>query len=236
MKNKLNFPGLLNVRDLGGYATVDGAETRWKSLLRSDELGRLRPEGAEALWEYGVRTVIDLRCCDEAESRPALAATEAKRLGYTRIPLMGEDHQRWAAERTDKTKEMWNCALLDYSDHQIHLVLRAIAGAPQGAVLFHCVSGKDRTGLVAALLLALADVQPELIAYDYAVTTENLRDAYLDADRGDQRKAILEQVRCPVEQIHNTLAYVQQRGGITGYLRSTGLSDAEITNLRGRLR
>ncbi|HEX8783009.1 MAG TPA: tyrosine-protein phosphatase, partial [Steroidobacteraceae bacterium] len=57
----LQFPNLLNARDLGGYPTSDGAHTRWRSLVRADDLSQLTAEGLTALADYGVRTILDLR-------------------------------------------------------------------------------------------------------------------------------------------------------------------------------
>ena len=67
----LAFPALLNARELGGYPTVDGAQTRWRSLLRSDDLAQLTPAGIQALAQYGVVTVLDLRWAEEILLSPS---------------------------------------------------------------------------------------------------------------------------------------------------------------------
>jgi len=107
-------------------------------------------------------------------------------------------------------------------------VIGPIAASSPGPLLFHCVAGKDRTGLIAAVMLALADVVPDAIAYDYAVSGENLREAYLqryvDSDPAD----ILEVVRCPEEGVHNMLSYLAGVGGIRAYLEQIGLRAAQI--------
>jgi protein tyrosine/serine phosphatase len=115
-------------------------------------------------------------------------------------------------------------------------VLNVIADAAAEPLLFHCVAGKDRTGLVAALLLALADVEPDAIAADYAASTRHLTDAYLLRYPDLEREEIFEALRCPEEGVHNMLAYLAQYGGAAGYLRVIGLSDARIARLRARLR
>ena len=111
-----------------------------------------------------------------------------------------------------------------------------IAAASAGPLLFHCVAGKDRTGVIAALLLALADVVPGAIAADYAASTDNLRQAYLHRYRDGDPAAIIEAVRCPEEAVYNMLAYLDRAGGIRGYLGAIGLDAAEIARLRARLR
>jgi protein-tyrosine phosphatase len=115
-------------------------------------------------------------------------------------------------------------------------VLRSVASAPEGVVLFHCAAGKDRTGAVAALLLAAVDAEPEEIAGDYSASTDYIRDAYLAAHPPEAREAILEDVRCPPEQIYNMLDHLDRRyGGTLGYLHAIGLRDDEIEKIRNRL-
>jgi protein-tyrosine phosphatase len=133
-------------------------------------------------------------------------------------------------------KEKWNCAVLDHSPRELAQVLHAVTDAPRGVVLFHCAAGKDRTGAVAALLLAAADVEPEEIAGDYAVSTDYIRDEYLSAHPPEAREAILEDVRCPPQQIYNMLDHLDRRyGGTRNYRRTIGLPDDEIEKVRNRL-
>ena len=119
---------------------------------------------------------------------------------------------------------------------QLCAVLQVIAAASAGPLLFHCVAGKDRTGLIAALLLALADVKPESIAADYAESSQMLGNAYLVRYKDVDPQDVLENVRCPEEGVHNMLAYLERAGGVREYLRKIGLNELEIARLRGRLR
>jgi protein-tyrosine phosphatase len=232
----LRFPGLLNARELGGYPTLDGATTRWRSLLRSDDLVQLTPEGVEALADYGVRTVVDLRWPTEVAARPHPLALGTREVRYHQVSLLAGDEMEWASLSGACTKEMWKCAVLEHTRPQLKEVLEIIAGAADEPLLFHCVAGKDRTGLIAALLLALADVEPEAIAADYAASTEQLADAYLLRYANLERAEILEALRCPEEGVHNMLAYLAQYGGAAGYLGAIGLDDSSIGRLRARLR
>jgi protein-tyrosine phosphatase len=103
-------------------------------------------------------------------------------------------------------------------------------------VLFHCAAGKDRTGIIAAMLLAAADVEPDEIAEDYSISTDYIRDTYLAVSPPEAREAILEEVRCPPEQIYNMLAHLKNRyGGTMSYLRRIGLEKTEIDRIRNRL-
>jgi protein-tyrosine phosphatase len=235
-KRVLEFPDLLNARDLGGYPTADGDRTRWRSLVRTDDLSQLTPTGVRALADFGIETVVDLRWDEEAASLPGPVTRDLEHVRYCRIPLLTPTEAEWREASADCSKEMWKCAVLANPRVELAGVLRAIAEASPGPLLFHCVAGKDRTGLIAALLLALADVVPEAIAYDYAVSTECLRDGYLARYGGADVEAVLEALRCPEEGVHNMLAHLAVVGGVRAYLAGLGLSESEIAKLRARLR
>lgn len=233
---RLHFPRLLNARDLGGCTIRGGGQTRVRSILRTDDLWRLTPAGVQALQDYGVRSVIDLRWPHELASRPSAFQRGVNGVRYTNVSLLDRTEDEWNAKGPGVPKEKWNCTVLDHSPRELAQVLRAVADAPPGAVLFHCVAGKDRTGVIAAILLAAADVEPEEIADDYAVSTDYIRDAYLSAHPPEAREAVLEDVRCPPEQIYNMLEHLDRRyGGTLSYLRMIGLRTDEIEKTRGRL-
>lgn len=232
----LQFPELLNARDLGGYPTLDGERTRWRSLLRADDLVQLTPAGVEAMAEFGVETVVDLRWPEEVETSPHPIPRDLKHVRYHQVSLLAGSVAEWVPLQVGCSKEMWKCAVLEHTRSELKAVLRTIASASPGPLLFHCVAGKDRTGIIAALLLALADVLPDAIAYDYAASTAQLRAAYLERYAGSDPAEIIEAVRCPEEGVHNMLEYLAKFGGARGYLEEIGLSAEEIARLRARLR
>jgi protein-tyrosine phosphatase len=232
----LDFPDLLNARDLGGYPTTDGGYTRWRSLLRADDLAQLSELGLQALADYGVRTILDLRWPEEAARYPSPVPVRLPQLRYARISLLTYTEDEWRLRARDAAKELWKCVVLEHVRAELHHVLSAIAAAAAGPLLFHCVAGKDRTGLIAALLLALADVEPEAIARDYAMSSANLRDGYLKRYAEADPQRILEALRCPEEGAHNMLQFLAAAGGVRGYLAQIGLSEDQIERLRGRLR
>jgi protein-tyrosine phosphatase len=230
----LIFPHLHNVRDLGGCPTRSGQETRWRSLLRADDLYRLEPGGEQYLLDYGVRTVIDLRWPIDAETHSNFLHKMPGSITHHAISLLGDSIDTWRAVPA-RSKEQFNCLVLEHFQAELRSVLQVIADASPGAVLFHCVSGKDRTGMVAALLLALVEVDVTTIIEDYGFSTKNLREPYLAA-YPTQPDAVLERVRCPPEQIYNMMAYLADRyGDATHYLHAIGLSNAEIIRLKERL-
>lgn len=230
------FPDLMNVRDLGGCPTTDGAETRWRSLLRADDLAQLTPEGVRALSDYGIGTILDLRWPQEAARAPSPLVAAVPQIRYQPISLLTRTEDEWRLRSGAPAKELWKCAVLQHVRAELRRVLAFIAAAPPEPLLFHCVAGKDRTGLLAALLLALADVHPDAIAHDYALSAQMLREGYLRRYPDVEAPRILEALRCPEEAAYNMLSFLEGVGGVHAYLAQIGLSAEEITRLRARLR
>lgn len=232
----LDFPQLLNARDLGGYPTADGARTRWRSLIRADDLAQLTPAGVRAIEEFGVETVIDLRWNEEVAAFPSPMARAARGIRYEQVSLLARTEDEWRARARECPKELWKSMVLDEAREGIRDVLTRIAAASPAPLVFHCVAGKDRTGLIAALLLALADVEPDAIAFDYAQSTERLRDEYLRRYAHVDPDEVLDALRCPEAGVHSMLGHLRKLGGIRAYLGLIGLTDEEIMSLRARLR
>lgn len=232
----LKVPGLLNLRELGGHPTRDGGTTRLRSLLRADDLVQLTDAGTQALADYGVRTVVDLRWPGEVSMRPHPLARNSHGVRYHQVSLLASDETQWASLSGECPKEMWKCKVLEHTRPQLREVLEIIATADAAPLVFHCVAGKDRTGLIAALLLALVDVEPDAIAADYAASSALLADAYLLRYPNLERAEVFEALRCPQEGVHNMLTYLAQYGGAAGYLGAIGLEQLTIAQLRARLR
>jgi protein-tyrosine phosphatase len=236
MSEMLSIPGLFNVRDLGGHPTTDGARTRWGSLVRADDLAQLQAPGLRALEAYGVRTVLDLRWPQEAAREPNPVPQALPHVRFEHVSLLSHTEDEWRLRTRDIAKELWKCGVLEHVRTELRRVLSVIAQASPETLLFHCVAGKDRTGLVAALLLALADAEPAAIAADYAQSGDNLRAEYLRRYANAEPARIIEAVRCPPEGAYNMLKFLEQAGGVRTYLAGIGLSAAEIAALRARLR
>ncbi|RYG94163.1 MAG: tyrosine-protein phosphatase, partial [Alphaproteobacteria bacterium] len=158
--------GTYNVRDLGGYRAAMG-ETRWRRVLRADGLHRLDDAGMAVLVGEGVTTVIDLRHADELAHQPnPFEGNPAVR--YHNVSLF-DQLSPTPKPGGDLLLDLYKLALAERQD-AIAAVLTTIAEAPEGVVLFHCTAGKDRTGIVAALLLGLVGVDADMIVEDYALT------------------------------------------------------------------
>lgn len=235
-RRRLDFPRLRNARDLGGCPTLEGGCTRWRSLLRADDLAQLDAEGMRALADYGVTTVIDLRWRAETERHPSPIPAALPHVSYRQVSLLTPTEDEWRERSGDAAKQLWNCVVLEQVRLELREVLGAIADAAPGPLLFHCIAGKDRTGLVAALLLALADAVPEAIAHDYVLSSGNLREEYLKRYAHLPAPRVLAALECPEEGAHNMLKFLAHAGGVRAYLREIGLANGEIAALRARLR
>jgi protein tyrosine/serine phosphatase len=242
----LAWEACYNVRETGGYPTSDGGEIRWQALLRSDNLCRLTPRGIAALEGYGVRTIVDLRTPDEVgqATHPfAEEVAEAPGVTYLHLSLLDTDSaEAREAWRVASSPAEGYCSIMDYSRNQFRAVLQAVAAAPEGGVLVHCHAGKDRTGLVVAVLLALAGVPEEVIAADYAATDRYLQLHYaeelaaLDGDPEQRARLAALQV-CAPETMLAVLSYLdRQYQGVEGYVAACGVSAAEVEGIRRRLR
>lgn len=242
----LDFSALHNARDLGGLPTLAGRETRRGALVRSEYLGHLDDAGRQALFDHGVRTIIDLRFARElAMSTHHYQLNPVGDINYINISICGEvgdPHYEvlQQVEAQNGSPDAWIEPQLDLGRGQIGRILQAIANAPAGGVLFHCYAGRDRTGLIAQLLLALVGVPDELIIEDYLLSNVRLAarsQPYLDAiEDAAERERVRQLSLIKAETAQRVLDVVQQNyGGVEAYLKSAGLSDAEIDTLRQRL-
>jgi protein-tyrosine phosphatase len=237
----LEWEGCQNARDLGGYATEDGRETRWGTVVRSDCPAALTEAGRAALAGYGVRAIVDLRLPAELADDPNPFAEPGDHgIAYTNVSFIDP-----AAAPPDAVSTLAEdyLQMLDRYRQGVAEALAAIARAPDdGAVLVHCAAGKDRTGLISALLLGLVDVPAETIAADYAMTAELLRPRErqwlegLDPEERAQREAMLARYAPTAEVMLAVLEGLGERhGGVEPYLRSTGLGQDDLDRLRERL-
>jgi len=240
---RLLWDGCLNVRDVGGYPTADGARTRWGALLRADNLCQLTPAGCAALLDYGVRTIVDLHPRSEHEATPhpfGPAGAHAGAVRYYNLLLRDPGDVALARElRATRTHLETYRLSVDRCAPGIAAVVRAVANAPDGGVLVHCNIGKDRTGVVVALLLALAGVPAATIAEDYALSEVYLRPLYRARARagGSDESLLTEDSRSRPETMRGLLSHLQAaHGGVRAYLLAAGLAPADLDRVRHRLR
>lgn len=235
----LPVQGTFNVRDLGGYATPVG-ETRWRRFLRADGLHRITADGIAALRAEGVTTVIDLRHTGELVSQPnPFATAELDDVEYHNISLFDDLAPR-AMEQGDVLLALYINALAN-RQAALRQILTTIAAAPDGTVLFHCTAGKDRTGIVAALLLGLAGVETADIVADYASTgvliapmiEQIVADAMARGVDPEQFRPLL--ASSPATMLATIDHIATQHGSVRQYLLSIGLTEAVLERLHTRL-
>ena len=238
----------MNVRDLGGLPTEDGGETRTGAVIRSDNLGRLTADGWRALASHGVTRIVDLRWPEEVAGDPPrdthVEVVEVSVLGETMessLPDLRElDAHVDAVDDVADHYAFSYVAFLELNRERFGRAMAAIADA-DGPVVIHCMGGKDRTGLVAALLLRLAGVSLEVIGRDYALSGPNLAEA-LQSWLDDAPTAIIRRRReklseTPAHAMPRVLATIEGRyGSIAGYLTAAGVGAAQLDRLRRRLR
>ena len=245
----LVWDGCLNVRDLGGLPTADGGETRRGAVVRADSVRLLSDDGWRALVDHGVRTVIDLRGEHEREEDPAAELP----VEVVHVPFMEASDAEWeeiaeeleaataaAPDDATSTRDAYLIFLERFKDN-VAASLRAVAQAPEGGVVIHCVGGKDRTGLLTAFLLHLAGVDEQTIALDYALSEERLRErheAWFEAAESEDELQRLRRIaQTPSESMLGVFAELERRyGGVEAYLREAGVSDEELELVRARLR
>jgi protein tyrosine/serine phosphatase len=246
---ELTWDGCLNVRDLGGHTTADGGETRFGAIVRADSVRQLSADGWRALVDYGVTTVVDLRGDEERDEDPPAelavdvihapfveASEQERRQVDAEVGAVTTRHSSGAA----RTRGVYVIFLEHFRKNVAHAV-RAVAHAPEGGVVIHCVGGKDRTGLLTALLLHVAGVEVEEIAADYALSEERLRprtQAWLDAAETEaERDEIVQISRTPAEVIVGVFHELERRyGSVEGYLRAAGVGEEDLARVRARLR
>jgi protein-tyrosine phosphatase len=248
----LQWEACFNTRELGGFQTQDNKQTRWRAFIRSDTLSRLTKCGQEMLVAYGITTIFDLRFPRDAVNDPSPFQGQ-KRINsapqYLHLPMFDDLDER---DISDLSVEdlmsrdplaAFYCGAIDRYQQNIARIFQEVVQHPQGAILFHCHSGQDRTGILAAFLLALAGVPAAVIAEDYALSTGYLRPMYQQMleeaanspEKREDLKKRLKRILTP-ETMCIVLSYIESHyGGVVSFLRYTGVTDQEIAHLRSRL-
>lgn len=240
----LDWDGCANVRDLGGHPTENGGTTRFGAVVRADSVRRLSEAGWAQLAEYGIATIVDLRFHDELEADPPFEVP----VEVVHVPVLPDPaSSHWAEIQAISEAAPDGVAsttavyleILERFPHGFALAVSAVAGARDGGVLVHCMAGKDRTGIVSALLLRLAGVPVGDVAADYALSERNLARfsgpwiAEAPDERERERRRRISGT--PPQAMEAVLAELERRGGAAGYLRDAGVSDAEFERVRSRL-
>jgi protein tyrosine/serine phosphatase len=244
----LPLEGALNARDLGGLPLRDGGTTRSGRLLRADTLQELSDADVAYLSRYPLQAIVDLRTPLEAQ-REGRGPLASQPIDYVNLPFVPDsaivaDDPRQEVVVADRQRADRVEHYLDYlrlAGGRVLQALEVLARPGNGAVLFHCAAGKDRTGVLAALALDIAGVRREAILDDFALTNERL-------DRVRSRLARLRTYSASVNQLSSNELRAERAtmdgflkgvdahwGGPAAWARSMGADDALLAGLTARL-
>lgn len=237
---RLDLVGAHNIRELGGYPTTDGSQTVTHRFLRGDELTDITAADRAKLVEYGLHRVVDLRSSIEVRREPNPFA-DTPYVEYCNIPMYdGMNSASFQGSAPASLGEMY-IAMLEGEGADLGRVMRMLAEPTTGVTLIHCTAGKDRTGVVAALVLSLAGVPDDSVVADYAATEANMKEEF-EALRFAARHARIDippqAFTSDPQDMRTMLAYLREHYGTArDYLIGHCGCDPEVpTRIAERLR
>ena len=248
-RRTLPLDGASNFRDLGGYPTADGRETRWGQVFRSDALHRLSPADQTVVNGLGLRVVYDLRTDEERTHMPSILPAELRQVRLT----IGGD-----ATRTNPLNEKFAQGKLNdlpddflaqvYRDLTLHNAPtfgRLLTGLADDELpaLFHCTAGKDRTGMSAALLLSVLGVPEDTVLDDYVLSRAFLTERRISRLRPKLVELGMDEDRyytifgAPREAMATALADLREKhGSVETYLTTqANVTPDTLATLKSRL-
>lgn len=222
---RYNWGNSFNTRDLGYTQTIDGKYIKPLRFIRSDALHSVSEDIIEFLIKNNIRTVIDLRTENIANLNPNVFVADSRFSCYN-FPL--SINAKPANSESDIIENYYH---MIENDTAIANIFRTMANSI-GGILFHCQEGKDRTGIISALLLLLAGVSDVDIYADYEISNVYLYEMIKTA------KAVLPDylLRVKIEYMENVLEYLKEKyNTVENYLLLKGLSEKEIHKLKSKL-
>lgn len=238
----LKFDACFNFRDLGGYETKDGVTVKSGSVFRSDSLHRLTDTDLDVMTALGVATVIDMRSTGDLQRQGRYPL--ADKIAYRHLPWYEDDTRPFQLSRSNEPEPDFARAYLDLVVGCSAAVVTAFEALAQDdhAIVFHCVAGKDRTGIIAALLLSVLGVPDTAIVADYQLTDAASRRMRAWAERHDP-DLVAEMdstppwvLRVPATTMETFLQLVREEyGSVEQLVAHLGLGDQIIEELRSRL-
>jgi protein-tyrosine phosphatase len=253
ISRELAWDGFFNTRDLGGLSTRSGGVTRFGAFIRSADLRFVTDDGWHMAREAGVRTIIDLRNADEIRPAyerftqlsgtaqfmaPAAGPTTPPDISRVEMPMDDiDDVEFWQHVNRDQLNgtPLYYRPFLEGKAERCAAVVHALACAAPGAVLFHCGAGRDRTGLVALLVLALADVEPSAIVEDYEMSLTALPALLARLGIDSQGPSITSILASRGTSVQDALLDILEAFNIEDHLSSAGASRIDMELVRDRL-
>lgn len=245
---RLPLSGLCNARDLGGFFTLDGKLTKYHRFIRSEVPSSVTTEDIDFLIDYGITLSIDLRGEIEHEKLPNLIQQSGK-FRSLKFSIFNTQVAKGAGIKQNEPFKNWGTmyvAMCNDSKPWVRDVITAIS-ENDGGVIYNCTTGKDRTGIITAMLLGIARVPNDDIIADYCVSEVYLRQKYIDLfnkrppmgpNFGNGAESSLDDpffstshvnMRTLLESLEN------EYGGIIPYLKDAGLTEDVISAVRSKL-
>ncbi|MGD6960120.1 tyrosine-protein phosphatase [Rossellomorea aquimaris] len=237
---RLPLKNAYNVRELGGYPTSRGQITKHHSFLRADDLVNLDEKDIDYLRSYGVTAIVDLRSTLELNSHPN-PFSKIDEVNYINISLMTDEAVSADLTKvmTDKPEQLLPNMYIEMvkgSTEVLKLIFEYFA-EQEGCILFHCAAGKDRTGIVAMLLLGLAEVERQDIIANYMLTEVYIK------ENPFMQQATKHYPEFPVELMYSKPAYIEPvidyilttYGSVENYLLYIGISKDILASIKNKL-
>ena len=232
------FDASHNFRDLGGYPLADGRTTAWGMLYRADGLQRLTDSDHIRFAELGLHTVLDLRTIEELRERGQLSVERHDGVNFVHLPIVDST---WRGEQTphfDHDADFLRWAyreMLRQGSTRFADAIRLLAQPDVLPAVFHCAAGKDRTGLLAALILGSIGVSRDVILADYALTEPGMARmlAWARTEFPEMAESMATTPSAFLAALPEALDTVldevcEQHGTIRAFVLSLGVTEAEI--------
>jgi protein-tyrosine phosphatase len=240
----VELDGVYNFRDLGGYPTQDGRSLRWRTLFRADGLGRLTADDLETLRPIALKSVVDLRTAREIDERGRFPF-ETYPVAFHHLSVIDTtwDREQARIENLPATEFLHRAytAMLAEGSERFASVFAVLADTDALPAVFHCAAGKDRTGLVAALLLGALGVETHDIVADYALTQATMA-RFLERARSESTGASLIDAApqtfftaepAAMARVLDDLEH--SHGSVRGYVRAIGVTADVLSRLEDLL-
>lgn len=256
---RLPLTGLKNARELGGFPTRDGKVTKYGVFLRSEVPVRLTQEDLDCLRRYGVTQSVDLRGMHETQHLVSMLK-DLDWCKYVHAPMFNlqvsmEDFLK-QEPKPDKYSRHPATPDVDWPGLYISMLeeytpwtkrILELAAECEGVMLYHCTTGKDRTGMMTAMLLSIAGVEDDDIIADYCVSQVYMRPVYKELmktmpplydENGNELMPDIDGpfFRTAPGNMRGLLEHLEGKyGSVEGYIRHCGVSDETIRTIRGKL-
>jgi len=248
---RLPLEGAVNFRDIGGYETADGRPVNKGRIYRSDSLAALTPADHGLLKTIGLRLVIDLRSPSEVEQAPDQLPDDNPP-AYLNLPVSREDFDTvHALNRLKKGDTGWFSDTfmtdgylqnIDRFAQTWGAIISRMAEEGGLPAVFHCTAGKDRTGILAALILQLLGVPEETILYDHGLSNVYIKEKLVKIfdylrSLGVEPESISDYFNAPRDAMEATLEHIRSAyGSAEDYLiNSAGVEKHLLDKLKDDL-